>query len=84
MTRPSLAALALVLLLAAGCANRYVITLTNGTRVVTASKPRLVDSRYVYKDANGQEVSINAMRVRLIEPYSREAARPQLMVPEIQ
>jgi hypothetical protein len=64
--------------LGSGCARRYVITTTTGNKVVTASKPRLVESRYIYKDATGETVEISALRVRLIEPYSKEAAEPRL------
>ncbi len=67
--------LALVLLmalglLAGGCAHNYVMTLHNGLQVTTASKPKLKDGAYVYKDALGREVSIPAGSVRMIEPAS--------------
>lgn len=78
-----LGALLLGAFLVGGCANRYVITTTHGAKLVTASKPRLVGSMYVYKDANRQPVEISAMRVRQIEPYSRAAAGSQLLVPEL-
>lgn len=79
----TLGALLLGTLLVGGCANRYVITTTHGAKLVTASKPRLVGSMYVYKDANRQPVEISTMRVRQIEPYSRAAAGSQLLVPEL-
>ena len=66
-----------------GCSNRYVITTTYGTKLVTASKPKLVESRFEYKDASGQIVTIPAMRVRLIEPYSKEAAPSPAWQPDL-
>lgn len=69
-----LAALALLASLAAGCSGRYVITTTNGSKIVTTRKPKLVDSKYVFKDGYGRTNEIPAMRVRVIEPYSKEAA----------
>ncbi|MCC6235516.1 MAG: YgdI/YgdR family lipoprotein [Verrucomicrobiales bacterium] len=74
---------ALVLLPAAGCGRRYVITTTTGSRIVTASKPKQVQSKFVYRDASGEKVEISAMRVRLIEPYSKKHAGPQLSVPDL-
>jgi hypothetical protein len=53
-----------------GCANQYVITLQNGRKVNAASKPRLQEGHYVYKDAKGQPVSVPAGRVREISPAS--------------
>lgn len=73
----------LVLGLTAGCSNRYIITTVHGTKIITASKPKLVESKYVYKDATGQKVEISTMRVRVIEPYSKEAAGRQLSMPEL-
>ena len=79
-------ALALVLVLAffaTGCAQRYIITKTDGTRLITASRPKLVESKYVYKDASGQKVEVSKMRVRLIEPYSKESAGAQRRLPDL-
>ena len=52
--------------LATGCARRYNITLTNGTQLTTASKPKLQGSYYAYKDANGNMQYISQGRVREI------------------
>lgn len=66
-----------------GCAQRYVITTTSGHKVITASKPKLVQSRYVYKDANGRTNELSILRVRAVEPYSKEAMGSPLKVPEL-
>ena len=63
-------AMLLALALCAGCARHYVITLNNGTQLLTASKPKLVRSNYVFKDARGQQVSVPSGRVREIAPAS--------------
>ncbi len=62
------AALALVLL--CGCSHTYVITLNNGMRLTTASKPRLQKGSYVYKDAKGKVCYVPEGRVREIAPES--------------
>ena len=53
-----------------GCAHQYVITLDNGRRITTASKPKLKDQRYVFKDASGKVNYVPAVRVREIAPES--------------
>jgi hypothetical protein len=65
---PGMAALVLL----AGCAHRYDITLTNSVRLTNVSKPLLDRSAgvYVYKDVNGQEHRINASRVVEIDSHS--------------
>src|SRR3954469_5410900 len=60
----------LCLLLLAGCASQYVITLNNGTKLTTASKPVLKNGRYHYKDGAGHENVVSEVRVRQIEPAS--------------
>jgi hypothetical protein len=57
-------------LILSGCAHDYVMTLNNGTKLATASKPKLKQGRYYYKDAQGREQSQPAGRVRQIEPAS--------------
>ncbi len=78
--------LVLALILAAtGCGGgRYVITTTSGAKVITATRPRLVDSNYVFKDALGNTNRISTLRVRVVEPYSPKAAGTSLKVPELQ
>ena len=58
------------LLVLSGCSHQYVMTLTNGTRLPTASKPRLEGGNYYYKDAAGRIASIPAGRVREISAAS--------------
>ena len=58
------------LFLLAGCAHHYVMKLDNGIEVVTASKPKLKEGTYTYKDAKGQEHFVAAGRVREVAPAS--------------
>lgn len=53
-----------------GCVHPYVIKLSNGRELTTASKPRLKGANYYYKDARGQEVAIPQSRVIEILPAS--------------
>lgn len=77
-------ALTLLTAITSGCSNRYVITTTNGSKIITSRKPRLQESMYVFKDGYGNTNQIPAMRVRLIEPYSKEAAGSLPRTPELQ
>jgi hypothetical protein len=43
------------MLLLAGCARDYVMTLSSGERIRAATKPKLVNGFYYYKDASGNE-----------------------------
>jgi len=58
------------LCLLTGCSHTYVMTLTNGSQIVTASKPHLQRNAYYYKDAKGRECYVPAGRVREIAPAS--------------
>jgi hypothetical protein len=66
------AALPLLIALIAltGCAHHYVMTLTSGAEITTASKPKLKDGVYHFKDAKGEEHFLPATRVREIAPAS--------------
>ncbi len=59
-----------LMMLLCGCSHTYVITLTNGTKLVTASKPHLQNGRYVFKDAKGAPSYVAEGRVREIAPAS--------------
>ncbi len=53
-----------------GCTRHYVLKLNNGLMVTTASKPKLKNGYYCFKDGLGQENRVPAGRVREIEPAS--------------
>jgi hypothetical protein len=53
-----------------GCAQPYVLKLSNGARIVTPSKPKLENGMYRYKDAHGQVNSIPQTRVVEVAPQS--------------
>jgi len=56
--------------LLSGCARHYVMKMSNGVSIITASKPRLKGARYYYKDASGRETWVAQSRVLEIEPAS--------------
>jgi len=62
--------LSVAVLVVCGCAHQYVMKLSNGTRVTTASKPQLKGSNYYFKDATGQVNVVPQSRVLEIEPAS--------------
>jgi len=53
-----------------GCAHHYVMKLTNGAQITTASKPKLKDGTYRFKDAKGEEQLVPAFVVREVAPAS--------------
>ena len=65
-------ALFLLISLAAltGCARQYVMKLGNGTRITTASKPKLKNGYYTFRDAAGNPNKVSQNRVLEIEPAS--------------
>jgi uncharacterized protein DUF903 len=67
-----------------GCAHNYVMKLSNGLQVTTASKPKLKGAYYYYKDANGKVVTVAATRVREIEPASMAAEEKPRFIPSAQ
>jgi len=70
MKLPHRSALVLLALLLTGCAQTYVITLSNGGRVVCAGKPRLKNGYYTYKDVRGEQFTVSELRVREVAPAS--------------
>jgi hypothetical protein len=53
-----------------GCAHHYVMNLNGGAQITTASKPKLKEGIYYFKDAKGEEHAVAAARVREIAPAS--------------
>jgi hypothetical protein len=53
-----------------GCAHHYVMKLTSGAQITTATKPRLKDGVYHFKDAKGEEQLVPAASVRELAPAS--------------
>ncbi len=65
-----------------GCTHHYVMKLTNGMQITTASKPKLKEGFYYYKDAKGEQVRIPRGRVRQIEPASMAKEEKPIFKPE--
>jgi hypothetical protein len=67
------------LIMLTGCAHHYVMKLNNGSQITTATKPRLKDGSYSFKDAKGEEHYVPAARVREIAPASaaERESKPQ-------
>jgi len=65
--------------LLSGCAHRYDILLTNGTRVTNVTKPVINRSAgvFTYKDVAGNEHKVNAGRVVDIGPHSEKNDLPE-------
>jgi hypothetical protein len=64
--------------LLAGCAHRYDITLTNGSRVTNVTKPVLDRSAgvFTYQDVAGHDHKVSAGRVVEIGPHSDKNTVP--------
>jgi hypothetical protein len=75
---------ALILLTASlcGCAQQYVIKLTNGMQISTPSKPKLRGANFYFKDAHGVEHSVPQSRVQVVEPQSMATEESQFKVSE--
>lgn len=69
-TRIAALALLLGLITLTGCAHQYVMRLHNGSEITTATKPRLKDGTYHFKDAKGEEQLVPAFAVRELAPAS--------------
>jgi|GraSoiStandDraft_4_1057263.scaffolds.fasta_scaffold574132_2 hypothetical protein len=72
---PLLCAAAAMLSLA-GCSHQYVMKMSNGSKVVSASRPKLENGVYVYKDARGDKHSVSQGRVIEIAPASMASETP--------
>ena len=71
--------LLLSLVLLTGCARHYVLKLSNGSEITTATKPKLKEGNYHFKDAKGEEQVLAAGRVREMAPASmaKRESKPQ-------
>ena len=79
--KPATLLLCLGLLASSGCAHHYVMKLNNGMEITTATKPKLKDGIYHFKDAKGEEHMVPESRVRELAPASvadRESKAPPL------
>jgi hypothetical protein len=72
--------LVLVVCSLCGCAHQYVVKMTNGMQVTSASKPKLKGSYYYYKGPHGEEQVISQSRVTEIEPASMAAEEHKFKV----
>lgn len=70
-------ALLLALIVCAGCASHYDITLNNGMVITSHGKPHLDKDkgRYLFTNASGQPDSISILRVRQIAPHSMHSQK---------
>lgn len=58
------------LIVLTGCAHQYVMNLDGGVQITTASKPKLKEGVFYFKDAKGEEHAVAAARVREVAPAS--------------
>ncbi len=82
MKRTLLSVLVLPLLLC-GCARHYVMKLSNGMQITTASKPKLKGGDYYFKDATGKVNKVPQSRVMVIEPASMAKGEQQRFKPSL-
>jgi hypothetical protein len=59
-----------VLLAGSGCARHYLMKMSNGIQITTATKPKLKGQTYYYKDAAGKTIKVPQSRVLEIMPAS--------------
>lgn len=71
--KSTLLILSCCMVLTTGCSSSYVIKLSNGTRVMTSSKPKPQSAFLVFKDAQGREAYVPQGRVREVLPASQAA-----------
>jgi hypothetical protein len=55
------------LVLASGCAHRYLMKLSDGNQIISISKPKLQGTNYHFRDQDGEECAIPKSRVTKIE-----------------
>lgn len=68
------------LLILTGCAHGYVITMSNGERIHTTHKPKLVNGFYYFTDATGHDSRpVFSGSVREIAPAGMESPDPSSM-----
>ena len=81
MKKTSLPVLVILIALT-GCAHHYVMKLNNGGEITTATKPRLKDGIYSFKDAKGEEHFVSVARVRQVSPASmaQRESKPQAVI----
>jgi hypothetical protein len=60
----------LTLLAGPGCTRHYVMKMSNGLQITTASKPKLKGATYYFKDATGKVNKVSQSRVLEILPAS--------------
>jgi hypothetical protein len=67
---------ALVTIALIGCSHQYVMKMSNGSKIVSASKPKLENGAYMYKDARGEKHYVSQGRVIEIAPASMASETP--------
>ena len=80
----SFLAAVLSVLLLAGCARHYRITLTNNHVITTNSKPKMnkAGDAFVFKDRTGKLTSLPAGSVKQIEPQSSTPTEEPMFKPK--
>jgi len=53
-----------------GCAHQYLIKTSNGSQIISASKPKLQGTQYHFRDDTGMECAIPESRVVKIKAVS--------------
>lgn len=69
------------LILLCGCAQHYIIKLSNGSHIDSAGKPKLVGGSFHYKDALGRDHLIPESRVLEMEPASMATEEQKTFTP---
>jgi hypothetical protein len=69
------------LILLCGCAQHYIIKLSNGGQIDSVGKPKLVGGSFHYKDALGRDHLIPESRVLEMEPASMATEEQKTFTP---